>query len=345
MSVRASANAASDGWSYRRSGRQDVAASHVYAAFGGVLASAIPFPELTPIVSDEADWVLRVGSPDAAPMAETVLGHRQIGTERYCLSRTASGLRLHYSHAGQFDVSHDGRQITWHPGDNAQPELARWMVLGPVLALALEESGHVCLHGSAVALGDEAVAFIAPKHHGKSTIAVALTAAGAALISDDTLAISTRPSPAVRPGPGTVRLWDDAARELRIDTLCVRITKGVKTTATGFARAAIRSDATRLAAVYVMAPRSPDDERRLTDRSRLTTTAAMIAMARHAKLPDPLVGFERAGRRLRGVADIASAVPVYTLHLARGFEHLPTAVDRLLDWHRAGPGRAGDPCE
>ena len=317
-------------------------AAHAYSVFGGVLRSRLMFPELLPSSNDDTDWNLYIGDENLSPEAGRQIGERRVGSELYRLLAGPAGYQLSYSGAGRFDISRDGRAITWFPTSTAKPELARWIVLGPALGLALEATGHLCLHGSAVAIGERAIGFIAPKHHGKSTIAVALTTAGATFVGDDTLAVTCGAFPTLRPGIPAVRLWKDAARSLDIGRLCNTVFEGVKTTATGFSAQNIRRAPVPLSAIYVLEPVPYNENEPPVQRRALSLPAAAAALAQHAKLPDTLVGLAYAGHRLRRAATLAMATPVYSLRIARDFEQLPAVVSQILDWHGGGaqPGRA-----
>ncbi len=307
---------------------------HDYSAFGGTLRSELHFPELPHATGAVADWTLRVEASGAPAPAIAALGERRVGNETYRLATIAGGVRLEYSHAGAFDITANGSRITWYPSADPQRELARAIVIGPALALALEMAGCFCLHGSAVAFGERGVGFLAPKHHGKSTLAIALAAAGARFIGDDTLAVMPGSPAMVRPGVASVRLWDDAARAVAIDRLCETVTGGVKTTASGFASDAVLRAPVALAAIYVLDPILPSESAAPATRARLDPTAAAIALAHHTKLPDSLVGLRAAGLRLRSAVAIAGNVPVYTLTIARSFDLLPAVVAQINAWHR-----------
>lgn len=307
--------------------------SREYAVFGGVLRSAVALPELPAISGARPDWTLRISSASPLATPAQVLGQRRPGSETYRLSSIPDGLRLEYSHAGTFDVAMSGSDITWYPSANPDGELVRAIILGPVLALALEAGGSFCLHGSAVAFGDRAIGFIAPKHHGKSTLAVALAAAGARFVGDDTLAISPGEPPLLRPGIGSARLWEDAALQLRVDELCETVITGAKRTASGFPGTRLSPKPMTLDAVYVLDPQVPTDGEPPVQRVRLGAGAAAVALSHHTKLPDSLVGLRAAGARLRTAVGLASTVPVYSLRIARSFALLPAAIEQLGAWH------------
>ena len=306
-----------------------------YAIFGGVLRSAMELPELLRVRPvGRPDWRFDVvaGEPPEVPL--TLLGERQLGLEWYRLHRAAHGLRLEYSHAGSFDIAADGGRVIWYQREDVLLERVRNILVGPVLALALERMGHLCLHGSAVALGDRAIAFVGPKYHGKSTLATALVAAGARLVADNLLAVFPGPPALVRPGVASVRLWEDAVDALPLSTICDARVPGVKVTATGFdAHLVMRADST-LAGVYVLAPVT-----RLADgggftRTPLVGAAAAVALAQQRKLADELIGFTAAARRLAIAAAVARTVPVWALHVVRDFGRLDALAEQIIDWHR-----------
>jgi len=313
--------------------RTESAAMRRYRVFGGVLESDIEFPELVAVDAVEApQWTLRVAGHAPAPLEMIAIGERQVGLESYALARTSAGFRLTYSHAGVFDVSRDGRVITWYRQADAILELVRSIVIGPAIALSLEAAGLLCLHGSAVAIGNEAIVFLGPKHHGKSTLATALTASGARLVGDDLIAVSPGPPAMVRPGVPSVRLWDDSVGALPVDELCTTLVRGVKTTASGFADRAFTKGELRLTAVYVLTPTGASEEFSCV-RTRLPAAAAAIGLAHQTKLADSLVGMAAAGTQLAAAARLAATVPVWNLTAVRDLARLPEVVAEIMNWH------------
>lgn len=310
-------------------------ATTAYAVFGGTLRSELPFPELDVAPDTRTDWTVRIGDdPPAFPEA-VQCGERQIGPERYRLLRTEQGFRLEYSHAGTFDIVPGTGDVTWYPGGDlsTREELARSIVLGPALALMLEAQGHLCLHGGAVGVGDGAIAFIAPKHHGKSTLVMALVRGGAEFLSDDTIAVAPGRPSMLKPGVRSARLWQDSAEQLRVNELCERVITGIKTSASGFHASTRASDAIPLRGIYLLHPEPPTGEAPPCWRVPLARGGAVATLGQQAKLPDTLVGFAAAGRRLAVAARVAGDVPVYELHLARSFAALPDVVTQIIAWH------------
>ncbi|HEY9516904.1 MAG TPA: hypothetical protein VIQ74_14595, partial [Gemmatimonadaceae bacterium] len=185
-----------------------------YSVYGGSLRSEIPFSFL-PLGHGEPQWSLRRASGEPAPSATQPLGEDQVdGAIRVRLFRHESGFRLSYDDTGVFDIDATGTRIDWYPIRDAALEAVQLDVLGRVIPTAMHAAGALSLHGSAVELGAGAVAFLAPKRHGKSTLAQALVRAGARLMTDDVVSLELEPVPRMRPGVPHVRLLRDAARHL-----------------------------------------------------------------------------------------------------------------------------------
>lgn len=303
-----------------------------YSVFGGSLRSAIAFPELTARDATSGDWTLsRVEVLETARSPE-LLGQLEVqpGTS-VRLFRHQHGYRVEFDDTGEFDVSAGGRLIRWRPGSQHSLDIARFDILGAVLATALHASGMLCLHGSGVVIGDEAVGFVAPKFHGKSTLAAALTAAGGYLLSDDALPVECGSPAYARPGLHGVRLWADSFSRLAGTLVARGIGPDSKGTF-GMSTDRLVSDRVPLGAVYVLSPVRVENTQPAVRRSRLGGAASAIALVSHTKA-GTLFGGSEAATVLRRAADLSRTVPVYSLEVARDFERLPAVVQQLLEWH------------
>ncbi|MGB0034422.1 MAG: hypothetical protein WBP79_02995 [Candidatus Acidiferrales bacterium] len=74
------------------------------------------------------------------------------------------------------------------PETSSLEDVATYLA-GPVLGVLLRLRGVTCLHASAVAFGDRAVAFVGSEGAGKSTTAAAMAQRGYAVLSDDVVAL------------------------------------------------------------------------------------------------------------------------------------------------------------
>lgn len=96
------------------------------------------------------------------------------------------------------------------PSPNGDTHLVRSDVLGRVFAVSLHDAIDLCLHGSAAALDGRGIVLVGSKGHGKSTLAMALVAAGARYVADDAARLTNCP-PRVAAGVPALRLRGDSA--------------------------------------------------------------------------------------------------------------------------------------
>lgn len=127
-----------------------------------------------------------------------------------------AGIRLRFAEGATFWVSAALDEI-WLAFDPPLTAVdAAHFLLEPVLAFVLRGRGILVLHASAVEWCGRGVAFCGPAGTGKSTAAAACVADGAALISDDVVAVTRGglhgEEWVAHRGTGAIRLWDDAAR-------------------------------------------------------------------------------------------------------------------------------------
>lgn len=306
-----------------------------YRLFGNILRSDLAFPELHACDATEPPkWVLtRVDSAPVQANAEAV------GTEtvdpgiNVVLSSFAGRLRLSFDDTGVFDVSADGHRIEWASPTEPDLAAARKDVLGRVMAVCLEQEGITTLHGSAVALNGMALAFLAPKFHGKSTTATALVESGARLLADDLVAVSGGPRPVVMPSVPVVQLWKDSAERATGTSATVRgDTDAPKVQMAWDEPERSQSVAAPLAAVYLLAPISPDTEGAAVRRIRLPGALATVALLGQGKIVGLLGGRHRVSL-LRRIADLAEHVPVYRLEIPRDFGRIAELTSSLWAWH------------
>jgi len=120
-----------------------------------------------------------------------------------------------YGDGTRFVVERSGREVWADWPDNYTLEDACTYLVGPVMGFVLRLRGTVCLHASAVAVGDRAIALVGPPGSGKSTTAAAFACCGFPVLSDDTVALTLEGGQwLVQPGYPRVNLWPDSVRRL-----------------------------------------------------------------------------------------------------------------------------------
>ena len=120
-----------------------------------------------------------------------------------------------YSDGVRFAVEREGREIWGDWPENYTLEDACTYLIGPVMAFVLRLRGATCLHASAIAIGDRAIALVGEPGAGKSTTAAAFAKLGHPVLSDDVVVLSDRNDRFfVQPGYPRVNLWPDSVRAL-----------------------------------------------------------------------------------------------------------------------------------
>jgi hypothetical protein len=160
--------------------------------FGLRWAADTPLPLLLPDAGE--------GAPDVVVRRVATLPPRE-GTPLNNGALFADGIR--FAHGAALFEMRGGDRIDWSaPADTPPPAL-----YSTVAALLLAWRGAVPLHASAVAVDGRAIALAGLSGTGKSSLAAALAAEGAALVSDD-LSVLTRVGgqPRLVPGRPAIRL-------------------------------------------------------------------------------------------------------------------------------------------
>ncbi|MBA2683233.1 MAG: hypothetical protein H0U66_01905 [Gemmatimonadaceae bacterium] len=306
-----------------------------YQVFGGALRSDIEFPELRVIDGDAPSWTLRSTTLVPDMTAAVLLGEAEVIPGCHVrLFRHSAGFRFVFDDTGSFDITRSGTDIAWSKGPNAEDAWVRADITGRVLAVAMHASGHLCLHGSAVATGAGAIAFLAPKFHGKSTLALALTRAGAKLLTDDVIPVDPHTPVQAVPGVHQVKLWQDSASHFGVDADRPAPRPGSKHLLHDFDDTMLSNDRTPLAAIYLLSPVIVEEGAvaPAVARTRMHAVPSALALVRHSIMGSMLSGAE-AQLVIGRATTIAEAVPVYQLTVAAGMERIGDTVDQLLAWH------------
>lgn len=119
--------------------------------------------------------------------------------------------RFQYTDGTEFVIDRRGGRIwaTWSAAGTVE-DMATYL-LGPVLGFVLRLRYVTCLHASAVAVGNQAIALLGAEGAGKSTTAAAFARLGYPILSDDVVAILERGhSFLVPPAYPYLSLWPDS---------------------------------------------------------------------------------------------------------------------------------------
>jgi hypothetical protein len=182
----------------------------LYRVHGLVIESELVLPAL-PAPVDSAVTMRVVYQPFEGPAPERspdVLASSDSPAARYQASRGDFGLYCRYGSLGQVLFTPDARLLV----DAADDESAAALLTGSALAMWLVANGELVLHASAVARDGLSVAIVGGSRSGKTTLAAQCVLAGARLLGDDVLRITTTPEAAVwHAGVQWLRLRSGAA--------------------------------------------------------------------------------------------------------------------------------------
>lgn len=139
-------------------------------------------------------------------------GAEQIGPFMWA---TPTDLQLHVPDVARFLVS-NGNSIVFDPAPGIDEDSVRVFMLGSALGALLFQRGYLVLHGNAVQIGDGCIICVGQSGAGKSTLAAAFMQRGYKLLADDVVPIDH--NCLAIPGFPRIKLWQDAADKLEIDT-------------------------------------------------------------------------------------------------------------------------------
>ncbi len=112
----------------------------------------------------------------------------------------------------------DGNKIVFIPAPEALEQVARFYIVGTVMAILLYQRQFLVLHGSVINFDGEAVIFLGNSGDGKSSTAAALHAAGYNLVNDDVAPITLGNHQAIlQPGFPQIKMGQATANALGYD--------------------------------------------------------------------------------------------------------------------------------
>lgn len=229
---------------------------------------------------------------------------------------------------GRAFVAEDGRQVWFARGSLTEAQAVDGL-LGMVMLQVLVARGIHCFHGTAVAVGSEAWAFLGSSGSGKSTLAAALLRQGAELVADDFFPVVWKGSePYGVPTHPCLRLWEDASRALGLP-----LERAVP--ARGYEGKYVFRDAFTFA-------REPLPLRRVFllngggDLPRFPPPAERARLLLELLLRPPAAGVRTLSCQVRFVADLVGRVSVSVLRLPRNLGALGSTAEAMLRQGRAG---------
>ena len=120
-----------------------------------------------------------------------------------------------YADQTKFVVDRSGTEIWAEWSEPLTLEDTATYLLGPIMGFVLLMRGLVCLHASAIAIGERAISIVGPAGSGKSTTAAAFSERGFSILAEDVVTLDDRVDHfLVRPAYPCIRLWPASVRAL-----------------------------------------------------------------------------------------------------------------------------------
>lgn len=130
----------------------------------------------------------------------------------------SDGTRFRYwvDRSGWFVIDPNAPSIALPEGEH--PIRREERLWGMPALLCYLARGDLPVHAAAVEVDGGAVVLAAPRTFGKTTMAAGFVRAGHRLLSEDLTCLRLEPSPAVVPGPAMLRLREDVAAQLELES-------------------------------------------------------------------------------------------------------------------------------
>jgi len=177
-----------------------------YVAYGLGIQSPMPLPELVEMAKSKPDITIRREKIDRPLPISTDRDGSHFHME-------AGEAYLFWQEVGAFLVR-KGKEIVVDTFPGVEDRITRLPLLGTVLSAAISQRELPALHGSAVAVNGQAVAFLGFRGAGKSTMAAALYSRGHSMIADDSVVVDMHGPgiPKAVPSFPQFKLFPEAAR-------------------------------------------------------------------------------------------------------------------------------------
>lgn len=238
--------------------------------------------------------------------------------------RTDRGILVRFPRIADFVIARDLTTVRCSPAPGADMTVVDNLYYNNVLPLVGNHSGRLNLHGSAVVVHDQALAFIGLSRSGKTTLAGAFAQAGHAFLTEDVITLQPDEGAYnIEPKRALLRLFPDSAQQLGIagaDCEAGMVKRQFE--ATGSLPHATRS--APLGRLYFLGDGSSPD----LQVWQLSKPEALSIALRHSFILD-VEDAARLRAHFGRISDLVDAVPCYALDYPRRYDLLAGIVDTL----------------
>ena len=312
-------------------------ASVLHRAAGLIVAADRPLPGFLPepATAERAEALcIHLETRPAWHAAGTSPLHRadhtsDSGQPVVVVSRSREGFHFIYADGTRAWIDAAGTNVwcTW-PASASLDDTCTYLY-GPILALVLRLRGALAFHASAVQMGSGAVGFVGPHGAGKSTLAAALGAAGAPVLTDDVLHVRRAGGRWIaEPFASMLKLWPDGAHLALGDSVDLpRIADGWNKRALALGgRIPAATQPVPLAALACL--EEPAVQPAIQP---ISAAAALLRLTAHSSAAH-LLDRERRAAEFRMLSELVKDLPCVGVTPPQHRRHYPAFVTAVLEW-------------
>ena len=236
--------------------------------------------------------------------------------------------RFCYADRTEFLVDREGAEIWARWPAPLTLEDAATYLLGPIMGFVMLLRGVVCLHASAIAIRDEAIALVGPAGSGKSTTAAAFSDQGYSILAEDVVTLDDRGHYfLIRPAYPCIRLWPASVKalygtETHLPKLTPNWDKRYLDLSERFQRQPLP-----LAAIYLLGERRDETAAPFVERlDKSEGLMSLVANTYATKLMDK----QMRAREFELLTRLLNNVPVRRVTPHSDIAHIPELCTRIL---------------
>jgi hypothetical protein len=242
--------------------------------------------------------------------------------------RQGAGYLLRFPELADFEVSADGCTVQGFPAHGVSSPTVEHLYLNQVMPLALSRQGKLVLHGSAVDIGGQGVAFLGESGRGKSTLAASFATAGTRFLTDDGLLLEwVEGCCMVIPSHPSIRLWEDSQDALVSEgaAMAPAVSFTSKSRFLAGPSIAFCDEARILRRVFFLG----EGDVETTIIEPLRPAEALIELVKHSFLLD-IEARDMLARHFDDLSRLAALPIYYRLDYPRSYEDLPAVREAVI---------------
>lgn len=247
------------------------------------------------------------------------------GTVKAEFRRNGAGFILRFPYEADFAIATGGAEVTGWPAPGVAHDHFISLFNNAIQPLIGDHAGGLFLHGSAVAIGGRAVAFLGESGDGKTTLAGAFAKGGHPFLTEDVIELVTEGDDYwLQPKPSGLRLYADSAEWL-IGAPTGAESSDDKIDVTGAMALPFAASSAPLAALVLLG----SDHDAALSLAPLTPAAAVQRLLPHSFVLD-VEDKPRLRAHFSRIVGLATLVPLYTLDYPRRYDELPQVIESII---------------